>query len=125
VYDIAGLIKGAAQGTGLGNQFLNAVQGVDLIVHLVRCFEATDGNVPIAHVEGEGKCAYQSESCAVIDTCHTVDPQRDIAIIHHELIAKDLEHVTRLQSNTLRIKTTMDHKWLRRVLDECASGSQI
>jgi ribosome-binding ATPase YchF (GTP1/OBG family) len=53
-----------------------------------------------------------------------VDPQRDIAIIHHELIAKDLEQVTRLQSNTLRIKTTMDHKWLRRVLDECASGSQ-
>lgn len=54
MYDIAGLIKGAAQGTGLGNQFLNAVLAVDLVVHLVRCFEATDGNVPIAHVEGEG-----------------------------------------------------------------------
>ncbi len=55
VYDIAGLIKGAAQGTGLGNQFLNAVLATDLVVHLVRCFEATDGTVPIAHVEGEGE----------------------------------------------------------------------
>jgi len=55
MYDIAGLIRGAAQGSGLGNQFLSAVLGVDLIVHLVRCFEASDGNVPIAHVEGEGE----------------------------------------------------------------------
>lgn len=67
--DIAGLVKGASQGEGLGNQFLNHIQAVDAIVHVVRCFESDD----IVHVEG------------------SVDPLRDIETIDTELVLKDLE----------------------------------
>lgn len=59
------------------------------------------------------------------DTCHSVDPKRDVAIIHAELIAKDLEHIARLRSNPLRIKANMDQKSLRRLLDECESGANF
>ncbi len=69
IVDIAGLIKGASKGEGLGNQFLANIREVDAIVHVVRCFE--DGNV--VHVEGG------------------VDPVRDKMIIDNELILKDLE----------------------------------
>jgi GTP-binding protein YchF len=67
--DVAGLIKGASQGEGLGNQFLGHIRGVDAIVHVVRCFD--DEN--ITHVEG------------------SVDPIRDIATIETELMLSDLE----------------------------------
>jgi GTP-binding protein YchF len=67
--DIAGLVKGASQGEGLGNQFLGNIREVDAIVHVVRCFE--DGD--ITHVEGD------------------VDPLRDIEIIETELLLADLE----------------------------------
>lgn len=67
--DIAGLVKGASKGEGLGNQFLAHIREVDAIVHVVRCFE--DGN--IVHVDG------------------TVDPSRDIETIGLELIFSDLE----------------------------------
>lgn len=69
IVDIAGLIKGASKGEGLGNQFLANIREVDAIVHVIRCFE--DGNV--IHVEGN------------------VDPARDKQIIDNELILKDLE----------------------------------
>jgi len=69
--DIAGLVKGASRGEGLGNQFLSHIRAVDAIVHVVRAFE--DENV--SHVEG------------------TVDPLRDIEIINTELILSDLELV--------------------------------
>ncbi len=69
--DIAGLVKGASKGEGLGNQFLSHIRNVDIIVHLVRCFENED----IIHVEG------------------TIDPQRDIDIINTELILSDLQIV--------------------------------
>lgn len=69
IVDIAGLIKGASKGEGLGNQFLANIREVDAIVHVVRCFE--DDN--IVHVEG------------------SVDPVRDKIIIDNELILKDLE----------------------------------
>jgi len=69
--DIAGLVKGASEGKGKGNAFLSHIREVDLIVHVVRCFE--DGDV--IHVEG------------------SVDPARDIHIIEDELILKDLESV--------------------------------
>ncbi len=69
--DIAGLVKGAAEGKGKGNAFLSHIREVDLIIHVVRCFEDDD----IIHVEGD------------------VDPDRDIAIIESELILKDLESV--------------------------------
>ena len=67
--DIAGLVKGAHKGEGLGNQFLSHVFGVDALLHVVRCFE--DENV--AHPMGQ------------------VDPPRDIEIINTELMLKDLE----------------------------------
>ena len=69
--DIAGLVKGASQGEGLGNKFLSHIREVDAIVHVVRCFE----NDNIIHVEGG------------------VDPLRDIEIIDIELTIADLETV--------------------------------
>lgn len=71
--DIAGLVKGASKGEGLGNQFLSNIREVDAIVHVVRCFE--DGNV--IHVDG------------------SVDPLRDIETINLELIFSDLEILER------------------------------
>ena len=71
ILDIAGLIKGASQGEGLGNQFLANIREVDAIIHVVRCFE--DDNV--VHVDGN------------------VDPVRDKEIIDTELLLKDLETV--------------------------------
>ena len=67
--DIAGLVKGAAQGEGLGNKFLSHIREVDAIVHVVRCFENDD----IVHVEG------------------SIDPARDIETINLELILSDME----------------------------------
>lgn len=69
--DIAGLVKGASEGKGKGNAFLSHIREVDLIVHVVRCFD--DPNV--IHVEG------------------SVNPTRDVHIIEDELILKDLESV--------------------------------
>ena len=71
--DIAGLVKGAAQGEGLGNKFLSHIREVDAILHVVRCFE--DGN--IIHVDG------------------SVDPARDIDVINTELILADIETVSK------------------------------
>lgn len=71
--DIAGLVKGASKGEGLGNQFLANIREVDAIVHVVRCFE--DGNV--VHVDG------------------SVDPLRDIETINLELIFSDVEILER------------------------------
>ncbi|MCD8145769.1 MAG: redox-regulated ATPase YchF [Clostridiales bacterium] len=71
--DIAGLVKGASHGEGLGNKFLSNIRGTDAIVHVVRCFD--DDNV--IHVEGN------------------TDPIRDIGIIDLELIMADLEMVDR------------------------------
>ncbi|HEY8423492.1 MAG TPA: redox-regulated ATPase YchF [Clostridia bacterium] len=71
--DIAGLVKGASRGEGLGNKFLSHIREVDAIVHLVRCFE--DPN--IIHVEG------------------SIDPIRDIETIEYELILADLESVAK------------------------------
>lgn len=67
--DIAGLVKGAAQGEGLGNKFLSHIREVDAIVHVVRCFEDTD----VIHVSGQ------------------VNPIADIETIHTELALADLE----------------------------------
>ena len=71
--DIAGLVKGASAGEGLGNQFLSHIREVDAIVHVVRCFEDSD----IHHVEG------------------SIDPIRDIETIATELIVADLDAVQR------------------------------
>ena len=72
-YDIAGLVKGASNGEGLGNKFLANIREVEAIVHVVRCFE--DEN--IVHVDGQ------------------VNPLNDIEIINYELILSDLEIIER------------------------------
>ena len=71
ILDIAGLVKGASRGEGLGNQFLGHIRGVDAIIHVVRCFD--DEN--IVHVNG------------------SIDPVRDIEIIQTELALADLDTV--------------------------------
>lgn len=78
--DIAGLVKGASKGEGLGNQFLSNIREVDAIIHVVRCFE--DGN--IIHVDG------------------SVDPARDIETINLELIFSDLEILERRIAKTTK-----------------------
>ncbi len=76
--DIAGLVKGASQGEGLGNKFLSHIREVDAIVHVVRCFE--DGD--ITHVDGN------------------VDPIRDIEVINTELILADMDSVSKRLGRT-------------------------
>ncbi len=71
--DIAGLVKGASKGEGLGNKFLANIREVDAVVHVVRCFENDD----IVHVEG------------------SIDPKRDIETIDLELILSDIEIIER------------------------------
>ncbi len=78
--DIAGLVKGASKGEGLGNQFLSNIREVDAIVHVVRCFD--DSNV--IHVDG------------------SVNPARDIETINLELIFSDLEILERRMSKTIK-----------------------
>ena len=77
--DIAGLVKGASQGEGLGNKFLSHIRNVDAIIHVVRGFDNED----VTHVEG------------------SIDPLRDIQIIETELLLKDLE---RLNKRLLKVK---------------------
>lgn len=79
--DIAGLVKGASRGEGLGNKFLSHIREVDAIVHVVRCFE--DSN--IIHVEG------------------SVGPLRDIETINLELIFSDLEIIERRIQKTVKL----------------------
>lgn len=81
--DIAGLVKGASKGEGLGNQFLSNIREVDAIVHVVRCFE--DPNV--IHVDG------------------SVDPLRDIETINLELIFSDIEILERRIAKTAKSAT--------------------
>lgn len=82
--DIAGLVRGASQGEGLGNQFLAHIREVDAIVQVIRCFEDTD----ITHVEGH------------------IDPLRDIEIIETELMLADLESLEkRLPALEKKIRT--------------------
>lgn len=75
--DIAGLVKGANQGEGLGNKFLSHIREVDAIIHVVRCFENDD----ITHVDGN------------------IDPARDIETINLELILSDLDILSRRLDN--------------------------
>jgi len=76
--DIAGLVRGASKGEGLGNQFLGHIREVDAVAHVVRCFE--DANV--IHVDG------------------SVDPKRDIEVVETELIIKDLDTLQRKMKET-------------------------
>jgi obg-like ATPase 1 len=89
ITDIAGLVKGASEGQGLGNAFLSHISAVDGIYHVVRAFP----NEEIIHNDGE------------------VDPIRDIETINHELRAKDLQQVEKIIENLeTAMKRTKDKK---------------
>ncbi|SHE43352.1 redox-regulated ATPase YchF [Caloramator proteoclasticus] len=87
-YDIAGLVRGASKGEGLGNKFLSHIREVEAIVHVVRCFEDTN----IVHVEG------------------SVDPIRDIETINLELIFSDMEVLDRRIDKTRKTARSGDKK---------------
>ena len=89
--DIAGLVKGASKGEGLGNKFLSNIRATDAIVHVVRCFE--DSN--ITHVEG------------------STDPLRDIEIINLELIMADIEMVERRIDKAQKAAKGGDKRFLK------------
>jgi len=89
--DIAGLVKGASKGEGLGNKFLSNIRTTDAIVHVVRCFE--DSNV--THVEG------------------STDPLRDIDIINLELVMADIEMVERRIDKCQKAAKGGDKKYLK------------
>lgn len=107
--DIAGLVKGASQGEGLGNQFLSHIRDVDAIVHVVRCFDDSS----ITHVEG------------------TVDPLRDIEIIDLELILADQQSLENRISKVERKAKTKDKEallelaLLQRIVDHLAKGHNV
>ena len=84
--DIAGLVKGASTGEGLGNKFLSQIRNVDAIIHVVRCFDSKD----ITHVDGN------------------VNPVRDIETINTELILKDIESIDKRINNVTKIAKSGD-----------------
>ena len=107
-YDIAGLVRGASQGEGLGNKFLSHIREVAAIVHVVRCFE--DDN--IVHVEG------------------SVGPLRDIETINLELIFSDLEMIERRLLKTQKLAKSdksyqAEMDLLQRVKDTLESGKSV
>ncbi|HYD31407.1 MAG TPA: GTPase, partial [Azospirillaceae bacterium] len=91
--DIAGLVRGASKGEGLGNQFLANIREVDAIVHVLRCFESTD----ITHVEG------------------SVDPLRDIATIQAELIYSDVGTVEKALERNRKLAKSMKKEILQTI----------
>ena len=103
--DIAGLVKGASKGEGLGNKFLSNIRECDAIVHVVRCFENDD----IIHVEG------------------SIDPARDIETINLELILSDVEMMERRIDKTKKMvkgdkKFQRDVDFYTRVLETLEQG---
>lgn len=103
--DIAGLVKGASKGEGLGNKFLSNIRECDAIVHVVRCFKNDD----IIHVEG------------------SIDPARDIDTINLELILSDVEMMERRIDRTKKMvkgdkKYLKDVEFLERVLETLEKG---
>ena len=103
--DIAGLVKGASKGEGLGNQFLSNIREVDAIVHVVRCFEDTN----VIHVDG------------------SVNPMRDVETINLELIFSDLEILERRYAKVAkaaRMDKTLakEEALLQRIREHLESG---
>ena len=87
--DIAGLVKGASKGEGLGNKFLSHIREVDATVHVVRCFEDTN----VTHVDG------------------SIDPVRDLETINLELIFADLETIEKRLDKAVKMQKTGDKKY--------------
>ena len=109
IYDIAGLVKGASKGEGLGNKFLSNIRETNAIIHVLRCFE----NDNITHVEG------------------STDPIRDLEIINTELLFKDMETIEKaIEKNNKLIKIgnkdAMNKKIkLTKIYDELSSGNML
>ena len=109
--DIAGLVKGASEGAGLGNKFLSHIREVDAIVHVVRCFQ----NDKIIHVEG------------------SVDPMRDIETINLELILSDMDTVTKridkikkiVNGGSADLATQKEYELLTKILDTLKQGKSV
>ena len=98
IFDIAGLVKGAASGSGLGNNFLSEIRAVDGIYHVVRAFEDPD----VINTEGDD-----------------VNPERDMRIITDELFAKDLQI---LEKDTERIAALIKRKKTKELEIELATN---
>ncbi len=107
IRDIAGLVKGASKGEGLGNRFLGAIREVDAILHLLRCFEDDD----IAHVEGR------------------VDPVRDAELVETELLLADIDSLERQKEGLIKRARGRDKEarirlaLLEKVLPAMAEGT--
>ncbi|MFW5787496.1 MAG: redox-regulated ATPase YchF, partial [Halanaerobiales bacterium] len=87
--DIAGLVKGASQGEGLGNQFLAHIREVDAIAHVIRCFKGSD----VAHVSGE------------------INPLEDIKVLNTELMLADLATLEKRKNKTEKMLKTGEDKY--------------
>jgi GTP-binding protein YchF len=107
--DIAGLVKGASKGEGLGNQFLTHIRQVDAIAHIVRCFKNDD----VTHVEGD------------------IDPIRDIEIINSELLLSDLEILEKALNKYSKAAKSGDKglkekvEILQRLFDKGSEGAML
>lgn len=105
--DIAGLVKGASKGEGLGNQFLANIRETDAIAHIVRCFENTD----IIHVAGE------------------INPANDIEVINTELLLADLETIERAYQKALKNAKSgqkpavLEKEWMEKLKDHMNNGA--
>ncbi len=109
VVDIAGLVAGAAQGEGLGNQFLAEIRGVDAILHVVRCFD----DVNVAHPVG------------------SLDVKRDVELVDTELLLKDLETLKRREERAAKVARTGNPAAkdelaaLHRMIEHVAAGTPL
>lgn len=84
--DVAGLVKGASQGEGLGNKFLGHIRNVDAVIHVVRCFRSDD----VVHISGE------------------IDPLHDIEVVNTELMLSDLEILSRVTEKLRKLERSGD-----------------
>ena len=106
IVDIAGLVKGASQGEGLGNQFLSHIRSTDAILHIVRCFENPD----ITHVDG------------------SVDPIRDIEVVETELMLSDLESLKKKEAAIARKNNPelqLEKDFLKKTIDWLENGNLL
>lgn len=107
--DIAGLVKGASRGEGLGNKFLSNIRECDAIVHVVRCFDDTN----ITHVDG------------------SIDPVRDMDTINIELILADLETAQKRYDKALNMRKSGDKKYdaeaalIKRIIEQLESEKPV